>query len=130
MDTPKHQPLEYRSDAQRLAEMPNTQSMWGYSLMLSAEHFLCSRRHPQSVPFTHPSRGTAISAPPSSSRHHRHPAVPCHQCRRSRGAPSQPSRRSSNLPRTQAMFITMLRLAMCGQSNPRAWTTRCAAMRS
>ncbi|RNC39547.1 regulator of sigma E protease [Trypanosoma cruzi] len=61
---------------------------------------------------------------------HRHPAAPCHQCRRSRGAPSQPLRQSSNLPRTQATFITMLRLAMCGQSNPRAWTTRCAAMRS
>ncbi|KAF5214685.1 hypothetical protein ECC02_012690 [Trypanosoma cruzi] len=47
----------------------------------------CSRRHLQSMPSTHPSRGAATSATPASSRPHRHPAAPCHQCRRSRGAP-------------------------------------------
>ncbi|ESS60981.1 hypothetical protein TCDM_11465 [Trypanosoma cruzi Dm28c] len=47
----------------------------------------CGSRHNQSVPSTHPSRGTATSTTPASSRHHRHPAAPCHQCRRSRGLP-------------------------------------------
>ncbi|RNC43647.1 regulator of sigma E protease [Trypanosoma cruzi] len=56
--------------------------------------------HNQSVPFTHPSRGAATSATPASSRPHCHPAAPCHQCRRSRGAPSLPSRQSSNPPPT------------------------------
>ncbi|RNC51319.1 regulator of sigma E protease [Trypanosoma cruzi] len=101
MDTPSAQrPLEYQSDAQRLTGTPTSQSMWGYSLMFSAEHFLCSRRRPQSVPSTHPSRGAATSATPASSRPHRHPAAPRHQCRRSRGAPSQPSRHSSSPPPT------------------------------
>ncbi|KAF5222402.1 hypothetical protein ECC02_004433 [Trypanosoma cruzi] len=38
---PKHQPLEYRSDAQHLTGTPNSHSMWEYSLMFSAEQFLC-----------------------------------------------------------------------------------------
>ncbi|RNC38240.1 regulator of sigma E protease [Trypanosoma cruzi] len=53
---------------------------------------------PQSAPFTHPSRGVVISATPASSRPHRHPAAPCHQCRRSHGASSQTSRQSSSPP--------------------------------
>ncbi|RNC53402.1 regulator of sigma E protease [Trypanosoma cruzi] len=95
---PRYQPREYRSDAQHLTETPNAQSMWEYSLMFGEEHFLCSSRHPQSVPSTHPSRGAAISVTPASSRPHRHPAAPCHQCRRSLGAPSQPSWHSSSPP--------------------------------
>ncbi|RNF02715.1 hypothetical protein TcG_11982 [Trypanosoma cruzi] len=118
---PRQRPLEYRSDVQRLTGTPNVQSMWRYSLMFGAERFFCSNRHSQSVPFTHPSRGAAISATPASSRPQRHPAVPRHQCRRSRGAPSQPSRHSSSAPpRTPATFLTTLRPAMCGQVNPRA----------
>ncbi|RNC57547.1 regulator of sigma E protease [Trypanosoma cruzi] len=35
----------------------------------------------------------------------------------------------SALPRTPIAFLTMLRLAMCGQLNPTAWANRCAAMR-
>ncbi|EKF99780.1 hypothetical protein TCSYLVIO_009297 [Trypanosoma cruzi] len=58
----------------------------------------CGSRHNQSVPSTHPSRGAATSATPASSRHHRHPAAPRHQCRRCRGASSQPSRQSSSAP--------------------------------
>ncbi|RNC52571.1 regulator of sigma E protease [Trypanosoma cruzi] len=95
---PRHQPLEYRSDAQRLAGTPNAQSMWEYSLMFGAEQFLCIRRRTQSVPSTHPSRGAATGGTPASSRPHRHPAVPCHQCRRNIGAPSQPSRHSLSPP--------------------------------
>ncbi|EKF29276.1 hypothetical protein MOQ_006949 [Trypanosoma cruzi marinkellei] len=78
----------------------------------------CSRRHTQSVPSTHPSRGAATAATLASSPPHRHPAAPRHQCRRSRGVPSQPSRQSSSAPpptaappRTTATFLTMLRPA-------------------
>ncbi|ESS63280.1 hypothetical protein TcG_11020 [Trypanosoma cruzi] len=118
---PRQRPLEYRSDAQRLAGTPNAQSMWEYSLIFGAERFFCSNRHSQSVPFTHPSRGAAISATPASSRQHRYPAAPRHQCRRSRDAPSQPSRHSSSAPpRAPATFLTTLRPAMCRQVNPRA----------
>ncbi|EKF34065.1 hypothetical protein MOQ_002392, partial [Trypanosoma cruzi marinkellei] len=38
---PKHQPLEYRADAQHLTGTHNSQCVWGYSLMLSAEQFPC-----------------------------------------------------------------------------------------
>ncbi|RNC40371.1 regulator of sigma E protease [Trypanosoma cruzi] len=95
--------MEYRPDAQHLTGTPNAQSMWEYSLMFSAEHFLCGSQRNQSVPSTHPSRGTATSATPASSRPHRHPAAPCHQCRRSRGAPSQPSRHSLSAPPPTAL---------------------------
>ncbi|ESS55840.1 hypothetical protein TCDM_12664 [Trypanosoma cruzi Dm28c] len=63
----------------------------------------CGSRHNQSVPSTHPSRGAATSATPASSRHHRHPAAPCHQCRRGRGASSQPPRQSSSAPPPTAL---------------------------
>ncbi|RNC40639.1 regulator of sigma E protease [Trypanosoma cruzi] len=103
--------------------------------MFSAEHFLCSSRRLQLVPSAHPSRGAATSATPASFRPHRHPAAPCHQCRRSRGAPLQASRHSSSAPpptapcHAPATFLTMLRPAMSGQVNPRAWANRCAARR-
>ncbi|RNF08003.1 hypothetical protein TcG_10582 [Trypanosoma cruzi] len=71
--------------------------------MFGAEHFLCSSRHNQSVPSTHHSRGAATSATPASSRPHRHPAAPRHQCRRSLWASSQPSRQSSSAPPPTAL---------------------------
>ncbi|KAF5220592.1 hypothetical protein ECC02_006444 [Trypanosoma cruzi] len=58
----------------------------------------CGSRHSQSMPSTHPSCGAATGATPASSRPHRHPAARCHQCRRSLGAHSQPSRQSSSAP--------------------------------
>ncbi|RNF02442.1 hypothetical protein TcG_11392 [Trypanosoma cruzi] len=91
--------------------------------MFTAEHFLCGSRHPQSVPSAHPSRGAAISATPASSRPQRHPAAPCHQFRRSRGAPSQTSRHSSSPSPPKApchgqhhvsIGNTILQFAMCG----------------
>ncbi|RNC34515.1 regulator of sigma E protease [Trypanosoma cruzi] len=79
----------------------------------------CCGRRPQSKTSTHPSRGTATSATPASSRPHRHPAAPCHQRRCSRGAPPaiaafESTTTDSALPRTPATFLNMLRLAICG----------------
>ncbi|RNC40166.1 regulator of sigma E protease [Trypanosoma cruzi] len=53
-----HQPLEYRSNVQRLALMPASQNIWGYSLMFGAEHFLCSSAQHE---FLHQRIGSAIS---------------------------------------------------------------------
>ncbi|RNC42150.1 regulator of sigma E protease [Trypanosoma cruzi] len=53
-----HQPLEYRSNVQRLAGTPPSQNIWGYSLMFGAEHFLCSSAQHE---FLHQRIGSAIS---------------------------------------------------------------------
>ncbi|RNC61192.1 regulator of sigma E protease [Trypanosoma cruzi] len=59
MDTPStHQPLQYQSDVQRLAGTPAFQNIWGYSLICSAEHFLCSSAQ---FEFLHQRIGSAIS---------------------------------------------------------------------
>ncbi|KAF8282173.1 hypothetical protein TcBrA4_0082900 [Trypanosoma cruzi] len=58
MDTPStRQPLEYQSDAQRLAGTPNLQNIWRYSLMFGEERFLCSSSQPD---FLHQRIGYAI----------------------------------------------------------------------
>ncbi|EKF26885.1 hypothetical protein MOQ_009407, partial [Trypanosoma cruzi marinkellei] len=169
MDTPStHQPLQYRSDVQRLAGTPAPHNIWGYSLMFGAGHFSaaahilipapthrlrhpttspssspgqpmqpasapCSSRHNQSVPSTHPSRGATTSATPASpsASSSSMPLIPSQSwCSLAAiAAVVECSTTDSAPPRTPVTCLTMLRLAMCGYVNPRAWATRCAAMR-
>ncbi|RNC43884.1 regulator of sigma E protease [Trypanosoma cruzi] len=132
---PKYQPREYRSNVQRLAE--NAQYAKHVAIFT---HVRCG-----ALPLQSPA--------PSIGDIHSSLARRCDQCDSSvlpspsSSCSSKPSMSSQSwcslaaiaafvectttdnaLPRT-APFLTMLRLAMCGQLNPTAWAIKCAAMR-